>query len=101
MGGAILLSKNNLQNLLIMDLRSSKINVRAVVPSNQDTIFTLAKTQEGLNTMRQDLVRAKERWDMLGEEGSARDAERLQANEHNILQNIKESGSLNRDAGNL
>ncbi|KAI9778204.1 MAG: hypothetical protein M1839_008321 [Geoglossum umbratile] len=82
--------------------QSSNVNIQAVVPSNQDYEFNLKNDEAYLKgAIEGPLAKARERWEMLGEE---RDKERIQLWESRkkpISQLVKELKAFNRDAGNL
>jgi hypothetical protein len=71
------------------------------MPSNQDTNFTLTELQNDLKVVRQPLVRAREKWGILGEERDARNIQRLEASKYNLLRNEEKIRLYKHYAGNL
>jgi hypothetical protein len=61
----------------------------------------VATLQAEESEMKLSLARAKERWEMLGEERDAKDLERLQSYEKVFFEDIGKVQSYNRHAGSL
>jgi hypothetical protein len=81
---------------------SSNINIRVVVPSNQDSRSTLAQLQEQLELdIEQPLVRAREKWEMFKDERDASNVRRWEDHRRLYYEQINDIQMFNCDAGPL
>ncbi|KAI9765201.1 MAG: hypothetical protein M1839_005608 [Geoglossum umbratile] len=122
-GGGIVLSKGKLRvrtgvtNFYVMRTKSfpqmyannglrpdqsSDVNIQAVVPSNQDYEFNLKNDEAYLKgAIEGPLAKARERWEMLGEERDKERIQLLESRKKSSSQLLSELKAFNRDAGNL